>query len=63
MNMTRQHFEFIATTLRELRRARRGFHADAHRMVAEEFAARLRETNPGFNRERFLRACGIKEEA
>lgn len=58
----RRHFEFIARTLRDA--------VDAHECdsltitregLAREFARDLRATNPQFNADRFLRACGVED--
>jgi hypothetical protein len=51
--MTRQHFQFIADTIKDIDdpQIRGG--------MARLFADRLRMTNPGFDRDRFVRACGI----
>lgn len=50
--MQHRHFATVATIIREMP-------ADVYgpEQVAEIFAARLRSTNPNFDRERFLRAC------
>lgn len=54
--MTRKDFELIAATLR----ARRDHIGSAYaEMLAEDFANALRATNQQFNRDRFLRACGV----
>ena len=49
--MTRQHFDYIARILSYL-------DADVRRSVAEHFAYNLSDTNPKFNRERFMQAAG-----
>jgi hypothetical protein len=50
--MTRQHFCFIASIVATL---------DGEREhVAEAFAAMLAETNPRFNRARFIAACEVQ---
>lgn len=64
-SMTRQHFELIAEVFAELRP---GF-GFAHEVRSERycqweksvFAMRdaLARTNPSFNPQRFLRACGV----
>lgn len=52
--MTRKDFELIARCVR----------AETGDMIrqrmAERFADELRSTNPGFNRARFLAACGVE---
>jgi hypothetical protein len=50
--MTRCHFAFIASVIASL--------SDDRQSVAHAFAARLAATNPRFDRERFLAACGVK---
>ena len=52
-NLTKRTFELVAeainsTSLRE----------DARQEVADALARRLAETNPQFDRSRFLKACG-----
>ncbi len=55
MTMTRQHFQFIADVIREK------FNDPGHRtMVAMAFADRLGDTNPRFNRLKFIAACSYK---
>jgi len=54
MIMTRQHFQFIADTIREK------FTDSGHRtMIASAFADRLAETNPRFDRAKFIAASVI----
>ncbi len=61
VNMQRQHFEFIAATLRDLRNDP-PFSTDRIAVLNEvtrEFANRLRATNANFDTNRFERACGL----
>jgi hypothetical protein len=62
--MSRQHFELIARVLRETPRFRGEPFGEAvaeyRDDLARAFAAELRATNPRFDRERFLRACGVE---
>jgi hypothetical protein len=61
--MTKQDFELIADTIKQLSTVTCTFHgASCHRYLAERFADRLRQTNPRFNRQRFLSACGIDSD-
>lgn len=53
--MQHRHFAAIATVIRE---GGFGTHRDT---IAREFAARLRNANPAFDRERFLKACGVTD--
>lgn len=55
LKLQRRHYQFIADTIAEYRLAAIGV-PDAD--IALWFAMRLRGTNPGFNRSRFLEACG-----
>lgn len=49
-----RHFAFIAATIKQT-------HDDFRRMhMAYAFANELEKTNPNFDRDRFLRACGIE---
>lgn len=55
--MTRAHFAFIAETLAHYTRLGEPLQPAN---VAHDFARSLASTNPAFNRERFLRACGVE---
>jgi len=63
--MTRKHFLLIAETIKAQIEAERptdssGERAEqALRRLAMRFAQALATTNPGFDSERFLRACGV----
>lgn len=50
--MTRRDFELITKTIRDLP-------PPARPLVAWRFAEALRSTNPRFDAERFLKACGV----
>lgn len=50
--MEHRHFATVATIIREAP----NFSED-NRSLAEYFADRLADTNPNFDRDRFLRAC------
>jgi hypothetical protein len=52
--MTKKDFQLIADVLREAEHTAAFDKMDA---VREGFCRRLREDNPRFDRERFLRAC------
>ena len=53
--MTRQHFQFIADVLKaQLEFAEIRPYVLA---LAEEFADRVEDTNPNFDRDRFIKAC------
>ena len=54
VDMQRRHFEFIAGVLET---ARHYLEGDDHRAIIAAFSWRLAETNPNFDRERFLAAC------
>lgn len=57
--MTRKDFELIASTIAGLFPGQPG-----HRLtVADRFADQLATTNARFDRERFLRACGVTTSA
>lgn len=62
--LTRKHFELIARALRAARpivEGRPSLPQDVHANCARELADALAGTNPRFDRERFLRACGVTE--
>lgn len=46
-----RHYAVIAGVIRE------GFGGDTRALVANVFATRLADTNPNFNRARFIKAC------
>ena len=52
--MTRKDFEKIAAIIRETKTAANNYR---HAMLAVEFASALAETNPRFDRARFIMAC------
>lgn len=56
--MTRQHFEWIAETIRDLYITAITDHDIDN--VARWFTQRLKSTNPNFNPDRFLEACKPK---
>jgi hypothetical protein len=56
--MTRKDYELIASILRD---SLDNIVDDmAHEALSDVFAEELENTNPRFNRERFLRACGVE---
>jgi hypothetical protein len=57
--MTRKDYELITDVLEELFMG----HPDWQRsgsQVAHKFADRLAQTNPKFDKQRFLKACGVE---
>ncbi len=58
VTMQRRHFELIANTLRCA-----NVNDAAKWQMAREFAYALSNTNPQFNRARFLEAVGLDEQA
>ena len=54
--MTHKDFELIAQTIRSSMSYK---NEGTRRCVAFDFADALAETNPNFDRERFLKACGV----
>lgn len=56
--MTKKHYELIAHTIAVLRHNHH-ISEKAHNQIVDEFAYQLRKTNPKFDRNRFLTACGI----
>lgn len=58
--MSRQHYQFIADVISAMPDHAATLRAQK-RSVALAFADALARTNPRFNRERFLRACGVEQ--
>lgn len=61
--MTKRHFELIAETLRKTLEREQSLNspsAGGVRMSARELADVLGSTNSRFDKERFLRACGVE---
>ena len=56
--MTRSHFQLIADTIKDFGN---GEYKNLAHCLANEFASKLRVTNDQFNRDRFLRACGVAD--
>ena len=54
--MTRKDFVLIARTIRNSSEI---IDETALEALAENFAEELAETNPNFDRDRFLKACGV----
>jgi hypothetical protein len=54
--MTRQHFQFIAEVIADMPKHAPSLRAQ-RTSCAASFAERLGQTNPGFNKPRFLEAC------
>lgn len=62
--MTRKHFEAIADVLSHTRKSYKVMDGDdvstqAIDDVSRELAATLGRFNPAFNRDKFLKACGV----
>lgn len=58
--MTRKDFELIAATLKAQHGAiTTDTERDLYRALVRSFADNLRATNQQFNRDRFIRACGL----
>jgi hypothetical protein len=53
MKMTRQHFEFLARFVAEEE------DSDQRAKLARRMARELRYTNPRFDDDRFIKACGV----
>lgn len=67
--MTKKDFELIATSLRKSREDTFDFNSsikeiaavrEANEHIAHNLALALATTNPQFDEDRFLKACGIK---
>lgn len=58
--MQRAHFQLIADCLDDIK-VNVALEPDDKAVVARVFADRLRSTNPNFNRDRFLEACGVQD--
>lgn len=58
-----RHFATIAAILADLDGENSGVSRGQHRDICEHFADHLAETNPRFDRDRFLAACDVIEVA
>jgi hypothetical protein len=60
--MTRKDFQLIADVLKPwiTRDGTPGVEDALCASIARDFADKLASTNPNFDRERFLRACGVE---
>lgn len=59
--MTKKDFELIANAINELFLGHKNWSRSLEQ-VANKLAEKLAETNPRFNREKFLIACGVEIE-
>ena len=67
MKLTRQHFQFIADRIKEVKEdvecygnpTKKAGARTALDALAADFAVELRNTNPNFDTDRFLEACGV----
>ena len=57
--MTRKHFEAVARIIRRAEQYE-GRALDVRAEIAKDLAAMLGETNPRFDAERFIKACGVQ---
>lgn len=57
--MTRKDFELIAATIKHAKDNDDPWAGATYDCLAEALADKLKETNALFNRDRFLRACGV----
>lgn len=66
MSMTRKHFEMIAGSLKEATEysvyKNSAEARSTHALMCNELALDFKMVNPRFDRERFLKACGLGEE-
>ena len=68
VDFQKRHFQFIADTIKETKPPHLGQTGPEltqaliqwERMVAN-FATNLRSTNPNFDRDRFIQACGVDQ--
>ena len=59
--MQHRHFSTVALILREVRQCDPTLlDAETFETLCRRFAIRLADTNPKFDRERFLAACGVE---
>ena len=55
MRLTKQHFQLIADTIKATNLAH-----EVRVELAKEFQRELKKTNPKFDKEKFLEACGVE---
>jgi hypothetical protein len=63
--MSKRHFEFVAECIKAQAKSWGQFEAAGDVVMAafaKDLATALAQTNPNFNRQRFLEACGIGAE-
>ena len=53
--LAKRHFEIVASSIRATEMP-----ADVRQRVADQLAQQLSSTNPRFDRQRFVRACGCE---
>lgn len=62
--MTKKDYELIAKTFNDVMYSNQGWYSEsakqAHTWVAKALAEVFTEENPKFNRDKFLKACGIE---
>lgn len=56
MSMSRKHFQALADCIKSL-----PVSEEVRSVVASRMADTLKVFNPSFNRDRFLRACGVSQ--
>lgn len=68
MTMQRRHFELIAEAMKRSKPPRLGMIADEQHIAraqwetcVSELATQCKLANSNFNRDRFLRACGVEQ--
>ncbi len=59
MTLQRRHFELIAEIINDMDSSGDNYAVKCD--TARHFAINLRNTNPNFNRARFLKACGVEQ--
>lgn len=60
VDLQHRHFAFIAATLKATKPESAGPELNQWTNMTLQFASECRSTNPKFNRDRFLSACGVE---
>lgn len=58
--MTKKDFELIASVLKDCKQVIPQYEQYSYDMITSKLSDKLAQVNPRFNRDRFLKACGVE---